>query len=404
MPRKCLFAMLIACFALVAQAKPGIKSIVVFGDSLCDAGNVPIWSLDNPVSPDLLYPSPPYYMGRGSNGPVWIEVAAGAYGYDVSPYLAGGTNFAFAGAETGTGLSDQDSPNFLSQVRMWQNAVTNEEIDPPMPWQLFVIWFGPNDMLRYLVETAMAGELPTREGIEETIATAVQNLATGIVGIHGLNGRMFMVPNMPPLHMTPWGLSQDQALQAVLAAMTDGFNDALEDALVRIENAHDKVTILRLDTYGIMMDAIAFPDEYALEEVFLPALDVSTGTMLGDPDVFLSWDGFHPTAVVHAIIAERAMDVIPIGSWWGHSMARGPDGSAFLGMGWVNDSHWPWVYVYGMGDGGEWMWAIEDSGSLDGFLALIPKGRKWVFVNARTGSYYDYETGTWHKMPTPGGG
>jgi phospholipase/lecithinase/hemolysin len=160
-------------FAVAVRAKPGIKNIVVFGDSLSDAGNVPLWAVDHSVAPDLLYPSPSYYMGRGSNGPVWIEVVAGAYGYSVAPSLAGGTKFAFAGAESGTGFSDQDSPNFLMQVPMWQNAVPNEEIDPPMPWQLFVVWFGPNDMLRYLVETAMAGQLPTREGIGKTIENTV---------------------------------------------------------------------------------------------------------------------------------------------------------------------------------------------------------------------------------------
>ena len=396
MPRLVLIALLCVCSSIAVQAKPGIKSIVVFGDSLSDAGNVPLWAVDHDVDPDILYPSPPYYMGRGSNGPVWIEVVAAAYGYGVAPSGAGGTNFAFAGAESGPGLSDQFSPNFHAQIRLWQQAVTNEVIEPPMPWQLFVVWFGPNDMLRYLVETAMAGELLTPEGIGATIQATVENLATGIVGIHGLNGRMFLVPNMPPLHLTPWGLSQDEQLQDVLAAMTDGFNAALDQALTRIENAYDKVTILRLDTHGLMVDALMNPADYALEEVYLPALDVSSGTFLGDPNVFLSWDGFHPTAVVHALIAQRAMDIIPIGSWWSHSIARGPDGTAFLGMGWVNDSHWPWVYAYGMGDGGEWLWAIQGTGDLDGFLALIPNGYKWVFVNARTGEYYDYETGTWH--------
>ena len=35
-----------------------------------------------------------------------------------------------------------------------------------------------------------------------------------------------------------------------------------------------------------------------------------------DPNLFLSWDGFHPTSAAHVLLAHKAMEVIPFRSWW----------------------------------------------------------------------------------------
>ncbi|MEX0331185.1 MAG: SGNH/GDSL hydrolase family protein [Puniceicoccaceae bacterium] len=388
---RCLLAA-VCCFIVAGvQAKPGIKSIVVFGDSLSANGNSAIWAegRDDPTLPPN-YPFP-YYNNRASNGLVWIEIAAGAYGFDVSPSLAGGTNFAFGGAESGAGLSDQDTPNFWAQIRMWQNAVANEEIPGPMPWQLFTVWFGPNDFLR-IIETEQ------RPVTREDIQNSVTNIARGIVGLHELGARMFLVMNMPPLHLTPYGLSQPPEAQAQLELLVNGFNAGLEQALNRIENAYDKVTILRLDIETLYGGLLADPGSYGLVEVWMPALDLTAGTLVPNPNEYLSWDGFHPTTATHAVLAQKAMDIIPIGSWWGHSVARGPAGHGYMGrMGWIADEHWPWVFSYSMKDG-EWMWVYEQGGTPDGFFAYIPKGYKWVFINAMSGWYYDYVTASWQPI------
>ena len=53
-------------FSGIVAATP-LQNIVVFGDSLSDNGNL------YEIMKHQLPQSPPYYKGRFSNGPVWVE-------------------------------------------------------------------------------------------------------------------------------------------------------------------------------------------------------------------------------------------------------------------------------------------------------------------------------------------
>lgn len=79
----------------------GFEGIVVFGDSLSDTGNFYY------ISGDTYPVSPPYYNGRFSNGPVWIETLAPLLGVDADfetswlQYPTSADNFATGGANSG---------------------------------------------------------------------------------------------------------------------------------------------------------------------------------------------------------------------------------------------------------------------------------------------------------------
>src|SRR5262245_37490212 len=55
---------------VLAVAVP-FREVVVFGDSLSDTGNV--FTVTEPVLAEAIPVSPPYFQGRFSNGPVWVE-------------------------------------------------------------------------------------------------------------------------------------------------------------------------------------------------------------------------------------------------------------------------------------------------------------------------------------------
>ncbi|HSH09158.1 MAG TPA: SGNH/GDSL hydrolase family protein, partial [Oceanipulchritudo sp.] len=294
-------------------------------------------------------------------------------------------------------------------IRLYRMALRRELIEPPMPWQLFVVALGANDIQRALAEA----ELPIDPEvfIPELAASIATNIAQGIVSLHEAGARMFLVANVPPIHLTPYGANREPMpqMQELLKAITNATNRALERALTRVENAYDKVKILRLDVADVYTSMVAMPGSFGLVNVTTPTFIVTDQGLVwlpvdpvNDPDnydqnLFVSFDGFHPTVAAHAVVAQEAMNIIPIGSWWGHSMARGPNGHVWTRMGWMNDMHWPWVFSYKMQDGA-WMWAYEEGGTPDGFFAYVPKGYKWIFVNIMSGWYYDYSTGAWQQM------
>lgn len=112
-------AITITCAAChPAQAAQRYDKIVVFGDSYSDVGNIYI------ATKGAIPLSPPYYQGRFSNGPVWVEHLAQSFGLPLKPYLAGGTDYAFGGAELLQDLATPEGtvPGVASQVGLYLAA------------------------------------------------------------------------------------------------------------------------------------------------------------------------------------------------------------------------------------------------------------------------------------------
>src|SRR5262245_35474111 len=96
--------------AMPARAQTPFSEVVVFGGSTVDTGNLHLAS-------GGVVAAPPYFAGRASNGPLWVEVLADRLGLQApAPGLTGGTNYAWAGAKTGDGLSPAGTSNVGTQV------------------------------------------------------------------------------------------------------------------------------------------------------------------------------------------------------------------------------------------------------------------------------------------------
>lgn len=86
----------LAATSFAAAQSPTGGRIVAFGDSLTDNGNRKATTGN---------PGAPYFNGRFSNGPTWVEIVSG--GPMNSPFqgtgIGGNTNLAFGGALAGPG-------------------------------------------------------------------------------------------------------------------------------------------------------------------------------------------------------------------------------------------------------------------------------------------------------------
>ena len=254
----------------------GITGIVSFGDSLSDVGNDYIAS--NGTAPA----APAYYAGRFSNGPIWLDYLAKDLGVAApTAALAGGSNYAFGGAETGPGFSNflgYQIPNIDTQIGYYLSANT------PTATQLFTLWGGANDVLF---------------GSSPNPFTSVNNIFAEITTLAGAGAKQFLIPNLPPLNAIP-AVMNSPADQQALAQFTQVFNFELASGLSQLGNSLG-VTIHLLDVNSLTNNVIADPSKYGFTDVADSALFSGS-----DGTGYLFWDAYHPTSQAGQLIGTLA--------------------------------------------------------------------------------------------------
>lgn len=151
----------------VAVPPGGFSTIYSFGDSLSDVGNISLASLGTlPVGDGV------YTGGRFTNGNVWVQDLAQSLGLAApKPSLAGGTDYAYGGAETGPTVVHTVNPTDLpSQVGQFVASVPD-----PSPTALYTVWAGYD-----VLGIANSSETPAQQ--QATVQQAVNNELGSIDG------------------------------------------------------------------------------------------------------------------------------------------------------------------------------------------------------------------------------
>jgi phospholipase/lecithinase/hemolysin len=260
-----------------------ITGIVSFGDSLSDVGNDSIGSGGTEPSPVA-----DYYSGHFSNGPIWLEYLAKDLGVAApKPSLAGGTDYAFGGAQTGSGYSNfagNQIPNIDTQIGMYLSSHT------PSPTQLFTLWGGANDVLF---------------GSQPNPATSLANIVREISMLAAAGAKQFLVPNLPPLDKIPFASTLNSAQQQGLALFTQYFNQGLQAEIGPLQQSLG-VQIHLLDVNKLFNSVVADPAHYGFSNVNGYALN---SQLKGDG--YLFWDPFHPTTAAGKIIGTVGVQAVP---------------------------------------------------------------------------------------------
>lgn len=299
--------------------------MVVFGDSLSDTGNTAtdiLGVFGTPANALALGPgagiplthlpfAPNYDNGRLTNGPptspasskqgVWVEQLAPKLGVPVpTNSLAGGSNFSYAGAETGAGtLYGGLVQNMGLQLQDFCGACASVSSH-----NLYVLWGGSDDILDALTAT------PPTNPITAAI-TAATNITSYINTLANAGATNFLWPNLPPLGEIPEALAAGPAAMAAANAAAQAFNAAWAADIGTLEAAHPGITIAGLDTFGLFNSIAANPAAYGLADIKDPAANFLNGNLNVNPDLFLFWDLEHPTTVGHGILADAALAAIP---------------------------------------------------------------------------------------------
>ncbi|MCV2365380.1 SGNH/GDSL hydrolase family protein [Paucibacter sp. DJ1R-11] len=278
----------------------GYAGLVVFGDSLADSGNNARLVGTDPtqqITGDGYFASLPFATGRYSNGPVWVEHLAERLGLSASASQLGGSNFAYGGAATGSDGTGTPIPGFPFSMRsqLGQYLATVPMAGTPAPAQsLFVLSGGSVNVSAAMEAAALHPEQAF--GILSVAAQAYAfDIAAMVDGLQAAGAEHILVLNVPNFGLTPRAQSYGPQVAALGSLAAGLMNDALGLAL----NTEPGVRVF--DLYGSLNQVVAHGSDYGLGNV-----SQACGALINacDPATALFYDGQHPTAYGHRLIAD----------------------------------------------------------------------------------------------------
>ncbi|HEY9607089.1 MAG TPA: SGNH/GDSL hydrolase family protein [Allocoleopsis sp.] len=288
-----LFCVLSPLKALAAS----FSSMYVFGDSISDTGNAfnAAKALTGTGSPP-----PPYFQGRISNGPNWVDYLAGDLGLDPVPvttvtsgaFPTEGINFAFAGATTGSANTvDPRLPALQQEIIAFQGllAQTGQPADPNA---LYVVWAGANDFL------------PTQSATFTPYTTpdaSISNLSLALNSLVQSGAKNLMVVNLPNLGALP--LTSNTPIAEGLNNLTQSYNAQIATL---IGSLGSEVNVTSVDVNTLFANAINNPAQFGFTNVTTPCFN--NNTVCASPNQYLFWDQIHPTTATHQVIANLAFN------------------------------------------------------------------------------------------------
>lgn len=297
-------------FALVislpAQAL-SYSNLYLFGDSLSDTGNIaaafgaPGGVLPGVPSADFIPGAPYMPFGVFSNGPVWASSFASALGLSALPSLAGGTDFAFGGARMAVnGAGPGGLPLSLStQVSLFLGGTGG--VAPSSA--LYIVAGGGNDLRDAAAALAAPGltwaqQLAIFSGAVSRYATDTGAIVDRLQAAGASN---IIVWNAPNVGLTPAALSMGPVAQGTATLLASEMNAALAYRL------QGEVGVSIFDVFGFVGGIVANPGLYGLTNVSLACGFAGNGC---DPATALFWDGIHPTAAAHQLLANAMIAAV----------------------------------------------------------------------------------------------
>ena len=285
---------IVACASGVRAQEYG--SVVVFGDSLSDSGNV---ALGLGLPPGSSFTTNP--------DPVWAEIVAESLGASGGPSLAGGTNYAYGGACVNSdnpctvpvpGISAQITQHLLPRP---EGAADTEA--------LYAVWAGSNDLVAVLEAVAAGAPLNPQTAIPAT----AQSYVNEIQRLQQAGARHVVVFNLPDAGASPFAQSvPDPSFPPTLNALTTAYNQVLNAGLGTLDDG-----IVPIDAFGLFNEILEAPAAYSFTNVAGTACSANarlpvcgpagSGALVtyepGTNRTHLFADDKHPSGAAHAMLA-----------------------------------------------------------------------------------------------------
>ena len=283
-------------FSGVVAATP-LHNMVVFGDSLSDNGNL------YEFMKHQLPQSPPYFKGRFSNGPVWIEYLIASY------FPADPSSHLFDYAIGGAGVLEEEGDDVLFTLRKEVNSYLVAHNDKASPDSLYVVWIGANNYLG----------MPS--DVEQTLIDVNIGIAHSLERLADKGAKHILVLNLPDLGKTPAAYEFGSA--ETLSYFTNQHNKSLNKMVTDFKQKYPDVNWLFFDINEAFGEVLDNAQEYE----FINTTDTCVNSVVDEltqksvlkmvasvtpklsPDAcngFLFFDLVHPTGLAHKILSAKA--------------------------------------------------------------------------------------------------
>ncbi|XP_076934478.1 GDSL esterase/lipase At1g28580-like [Bidens hawaiensis] len=347
------FLILLLLTCNIINAKGCYTSIISFGDSLADTGNLKqLASNSNSQPPHFLFP--PYGetffhkpTGRCSNGRLIIDFIAESLGMPLIPSSQDvgvnsfnekgqGVNFAVAGA---TALDSS-----FHEAQGVVNPYTNASLGVQLEW--FKRWLpsicttasdcknilhnslilmgeiGGNDYNHAVI----AGK-PIQE-LKSYVPLVINTIVSAINELIELGAETLVVPGNLPIgcsaaYLTIYYGSDKVEYDNTTGCMTalntfaEWHNELLQTSLNQIREVHPNVNIIYADYYNAALQFFRSPEKYGFTNGALkaccggggpynynPLVDCAdpSSTTCAQPETYANWDGLHLTEAAYSVI------------------------------------------------------------------------------------------------------
>ena len=332
---KLLKMKLVTCASLLAAAftvnASDYSNVYVFGDSLSDNGNL------RALAPEQTYGD------RFTNGPVAVEIVAGALGHTLTPsyHLAGGTtgnNFAIAGAKAVDEDGDEATPDINLPTQVNAFLAINGGVAPSDA--LYIMLIGGNDIraAREIRSTVVFAETAEerqaiRKAANQSLTAAVESEQAQLAKLIAAGATHIIVSNAPDIGAIPetdivaagllnYATTDSQIrkvarLPQVTTKLSTKYNRKLARKLARTEH-QTGVDIIEYDLFSFLADQVENAEDYGyINTDDACAYMLSNGGALHSEcdgyttaSGFLFYDEIHPTTQAHQAAGAEIVGVL----------------------------------------------------------------------------------------------
>ena len=335
------------------------QRVVIFGDSLSDTGRL--------KSRLIVFPESPYWAGRFSDGPVWIDYFEAFNPIAIQNHSVGGAFTVDHKSIPGEGVIDrikEEGQLFVSgsielQVSDYIERQLTDGNLKAAALTTFLLWTGAND---YISKEPITGVIDTflnsskgAPGYKAMVDETILALEGYIQRLYAIGARRFIIMDLPDLGKTPivlqnetymkGNIEQSDAqrradLSRRLSVLSADHNIALGDMVSRVEETFPEIAIALVETSKhiakISSEPNGFDYGFDLNKSSKPLLiegeskliqnNCYTAGYLGtskttavcdDQQSAMFWDVVHPTTFSHCWQAYMIAKDLAIVGWYG---------------------------------------------------------------------------------------